>query len=652
MKRDIGTLRHTFDTKDGKDFLFLFDLLAHTSGLESTLRVLTHSDEKFYEICKPNMDLREHLILEEDKLKIVWGPADIERWLQTGKKSSSSERAIEIDSYEVTIFPAESVKNVHTLPAHGKSSKNWSSKAQSHHDQMYHTWFYDLHGGRREYVITIACMIGKSRMKGEKIVTSLVPYGPEKPRSGMVKIAGTNQVEIFWDPPKGDFTKYYLYIDHLAEKEMPKPEHFLRLSSAISNGSDETTLVDIFDGGTVELTRQNIRIMENISSKLTTYTILGLEPGECYKIELGTKTGNVSTRQSISDLILTRPLPPKGVRVTDVTTNSLVLAWLTPTGHSSLRGFQICIKGADGKTFKDMAVTRASKSFVILGLGPGLDYDISIVSLCVIEDGKRTESDPELISATTLPEKVRNLRLDNATANSLTLKWDAPVVSSSYKYKLVISGNTTQSDNNDETDSMDWTTEPQAQNAIQEIQRMSEFVSTIEVPGDKTQYTISKLPEIVGTGFPYSVEVSVIVTTSRENEVTSNAVSGIFTTKPLAPTNLRPDKEHPRGIVWHKSMTPHVQRYKVRWKPSEETVALDSSFKTDEAFVKTPANAEDTQISFVFPSPLIVGAVYKVNVYAIVEVGNQPVESKELHEKFYIRSENEIVVNVEEQKEL
>jgi len=34
---------------------------------------------------------------EEDKLKIMWGPADIERWLQTGKKSSSNERAIEID---------------------------------------------------------------------------------------------------------------------------------------------------------------------------------------------------------------------------------------------------------------------------------------------------------------------------------------------------------------------------------------------------------------------------------------------------------------------------------------------------------------------------------------------------------------------------
>jgi hypothetical protein len=48
--------------------------------------------------------------------------------------------------------------------------------------------------------------------------------------------------------------------------------------------------VDLLDG-TAENTRQNVRVMENISSKLTTYTILGLEPGESYKIELGTKTG-------------------------------------------------------------------------------------------------------------------------------------------------------------------------------------------------------------------------------------------------------------------------------------------------------------------------------------------------------------------------
>jgi len=232
-------------------------------------------------------------------------------------------------------------------------------------------------------------------MKGEKVVTNLVPYGPEKPRSGMVRLAGTNQVEIFWDPPKGDFTKYYLYIDRLSDRDVPRPETILRLNSARSSRS-QSSLPDLLDGQT-DHARPNVRVMENISSKLTTYTILGLEPGESYKIELGTKTGNVPTRQSITDLILTRPLAPKGVRVEDVTSNSCMVAWAVLTGHSSLRGFQIHVKSSDGKMFKDVAVTRNSKSFVIQGLGPGLDYDILLTSLCLAEDGKRTESDPATI---------------------------------------------------------------------------------------------------------------------------------------------------------------------------------------------------------------------------------------------------------------
>ena len=279
-------------------------------------------------------------------------------------------------------------------------------------------------------------------MKGHKIVTNLVPYGPEKPRSGMVKQAGTNQVEIFWDPPKGDFTKYYLYIDRLSDKDAPRPESILRLNSARSTRS-QSSAGDFLEVAT-DLSRPSVRVMENISSKLTTYTILGLEPGESYKIELGTKTGNVPTRQSITDIILTRPVAPRNVRVEDVTSNTCVLAWAVLQGHSSLRGFMIHVKTSDGKMFKDVSVTRNSKNFVIQGLGPGLDYDISLTSLCVADDGKRTESDPAAISTTTLPEKIRNLRLDNATANSITIKWDAPVVSSNYKYKINISGSTTQ----------------------------------------------------------------------------------------------------------------------------------------------------------------------------------------------------------------
>jgi hypothetical protein len=29
-------------------------------------------------------------------------------------------------------------------------------------------------------------------------------------RAGMLKVAGTHEVELAWEPPKGDFTKYVL----------------------------------------------------------------------------------------------------------------------------------------------------------------------------------------------------------------------------------------------------------------------------------------------------------------------------------------------------------------------------------------------------------------------------------------------------------
>ena len=56
--------------------------------------------------------------------------------------------------------------------------------------------------------MTIACVIGKSRMKGARVVTTLLPHGPEKPRGGSICRAVTStEVEIGWEPPRGAFTK-------------------------------------------------------------------------------------------------------------------------------------------------------------------------------------------------------------------------------------------------------------------------------------------------------------------------------------------------------------------------------------------------------------------------------------------------------------
>ena len=151
---------------------------------------------------------------------------------------------------------------------------------------MYNTWFYDLNGGKTEYVITISVVIGKSRMKGEKVVTPLLPYGAEKPRSGMVKAAEPEAVEIFWDPPKGDFTKYVLSVDKLSESVTIKAGtgSLLRLASNTSSSKNLINAIEEVheENGDEAMTPMSATKRE-LSSKLNDYKVVGLDPGEAYK---------------------------------------------------------------------------------------------------------------------------------------------------------------------------------------------------------------------------------------------------------------------------------------------------------------------------------------------------------------------------------
>ena len=46
-----------------------------------------------------------------------------------------------------------------------------------------------------------------------QVFTSLLPWGPEVPRAGLVKALTETEIEIEWEPPKREFTKYILGVD-------------------------------------------------------------------------------------------------------------------------------------------------------------------------------------------------------------------------------------------------------------------------------------------------------------------------------------------------------------------------------------------------------------------------------------------------------
>ena len=342
---------------------------------------------------------------------------------------------------------------------------------------------------------------------------------------------------------------------------------------------------------------------------------------------------------------MTKPKMPKGLRVSDVDSTSCKIHWLHPEKHHScLKSYQIKIRSADNKFSHDVTPLRQATSWNIRHgmLQQCMDYDITVSTLCVkgTDSGSiKTESDAANYSFTTPPESVKNLKLENSTPNSLTVKWDIPTVTNGIKFVLGINANTGEDEADDDANENE-------NEENKEINIKDYEVNNIEVAPDKNQYTFSDIPKITGTGHAYDITVVTVYTSPRDVEVKSKEYKERFMTRPLPPTKLSvapvgDNEEKSLKICWNKSVTPNMTGYKVRWKPlhqSEETV-----IKTDEESI----NAKD-QTFFSFPPERVqVGTVYKVNVYAVVESGNLSSESKELHEKFEITSATDIEVYVE-----
>jgi len=565
------------EKSDGQDFLFLFDLFAHTSGIESTLRVLTHADETFRKICLPKLkNDSDHLRVEEEKLKVVWKPASLERWLE-----ENSHKGIVVDSYDVTIFPAESVNNSVTR-----------LREEIDGDGNYAAWFYDLQGGKTEYVITIACVIGKSRMKGERIVTTLLPYGPEKPRAGVVKSFSTDEVEIAWEPPKGGFTKYVLCVDPNVVSTLP-PRTVGAGRAFYMNGNIGS--VSSFGKINKDYTEREL------SSLLTDHKISGLSPGETYGIELKTKTGSRCTRRPIFETVMTKPKPVEEFSMGDIEIKRANVKWIAPEGHKRLRAYNLQIVSTDNKINRELAVThKADKtfnSFQFENITDGTAYTVTIKSVCVFET-LRTTSDEKKLTFCTLPESPANLVLESRFPNSLTIKWDPPASThAAHKYKLSI-----------------------------EAPAIS-YSADYKTGGDKNTFIFSKLPDIIGTGESYTIRLEyIVIPAGTEEEVSSAPLCATFMTKPLAPTNFKLGTEQ-NEIAWTRSPSPNVSGYKIRCKGVEEGA------KAEEYIIKSPEDPDTTlckhQLKDLHPDLL-----YKINIYALVYDSNEEqIESKELHEK-------------------
>lgn len=155
------------------------------------------------------------------------------------------------------------------------------------------------------------------------------------------------------------------------------------------------------------------------------------------------------------------------------------------------------------------------------------------------------------------------------------------------------------------------------------------------------------MPEI---GHSYDVSIMAIGQTSKEKEVISPETKEKFMTKPLPPTKLlisNREQALPLEICWHRSLTPNVISYKIRWK--NMTINAEE-IKTEEGHLEN-IKKDDEILYFCIPEDKVQSdTAYKVNVYAVAESEEISAESKELHEKFFINSEKKIAVHNDEEQ--
>ena len=411
--------------REGRDFIFLFDLLAHTSGIESTLRLLTHSDETFYNICQPRLKSSEHnfVQIQEDKMKVVWQAARIEKWLK------SNINNLFVDSYDVTIFPAETSR--HTITKMAKQEEDLEN------DDYYSAVFNDLNGGKTEYIITIACVIGKSRMKGQRIITTLLPLGPETPRTGIVKSCNTTEIEITWDHPRGEFSKYLLLVDPCLSSISAAIQK-LRKISIISSMSEMTitTNASSYDNdSTKDIFHENSFLSKDswskeLSNKESCFTITGLNPGEPYLIKLISKTGDNETRKPLCGLVMTNPEPVKGLSIVSTSVKSVLISWEAPNGHSQLHAFKVSCVSRDGQIKKEVEIEhergRIENTLLIDNLIHATEFTISLTTVCLYEK-MTTFSIPETLQFITKPVAPHHLRMENQQCHSFTITWESPL---------------------------------------------------------------------------------------------------------------------------------------------------------------------------------------------------------------------------------
>ncbi|KAL8579584.1 hypothetical protein ACOMHN_025537 [Nucella lapillus] len=217
---------------------------------------------------------------------------------------------------------------------------------------------------------------------------------PRPPQNLYVEVVSSEQLNVTWDAPdRGGVDNYTITLVAAHGAEVP----------------------------TIQVVSQR------------NFSFSEVHPGETYNV---TVVANRGTQSSVPVLQqnTTTPLPLMHVRVSMKGTDFAVISWDTPTG-SVFDGFAYDFPFLN-QSLEKLPASPLSVRFE--GLKPKSNYSVTLYVFSRRVDGSLLFSEPTPFNFSTYPESVAALQKVDATSDSITVNWTAPVSGRFRMYQLGI----------------------------------------------------------------------------------------------------------------------------------------------------------------------------------------------------------------------